>query len=131
MTALGYPSFKGYHRYRFPKEILLIIYQAAMRGKRMRLFAYRVFLANLLKHLLEFTLHSERRKAARETKKQEKLEARRALKEEKLKTGEAWGQQFPQSHLSASSKICKCAFTKICTAAQDFILTLALVLVGL
>jgi len=24
MTALGYPSFKGYHR--FPKEILVIIY---------------------------------------------------------------------------------------------------------
>lgn len=54
MTALGYPSFRGYHR--FPKEIIVLIYQAAMRGKRMRLFAYRVFLANLLKHPLEFTL---------------------------------------------------------------------------
>jgi len=78
MTALGYPSFKGYHR--FLKKIIVLIYQAAMRGKRMRLFAYRVFLANLLKHLLEFTLHSERRKAAREAKKGEKLKARRALK---------------------------------------------------
>ena len=39
----------------FPKKIIVLIYQAAMRGKRMRLFAYRGFLANLLKHLLEFT----------------------------------------------------------------------------
>ena len=54
MTALGYPSFKGYPS--FPKEVLVLIYQAAMRGKRMRLFAFRVFLANLLKHPLEFTL---------------------------------------------------------------------------
>ena len=54
MTALGYPSFKGFPS--FPKEVLVLIYQAAMRGKRMRLFAFRVFLANLLKHPLEFTL---------------------------------------------------------------------------
>ena len=54
MAALGYPSFKGYPS--FPKEVLVLIYQAAMRGKRMRLFAFRVFLANLLKHPLEFTL---------------------------------------------------------------------------
>ena len=54
MAALGYPSFKGYPL--FPKEGLVLIYQAAMRGKRVRLFAFRVFLANLLKHPLEFTL---------------------------------------------------------------------------
>ena len=54
MTTLGYPLFGGYHR--FPKEVLVFIYQSAMRGKRMRLFAYRVWLANLLRHPLEFTL---------------------------------------------------------------------------
>ena len=54
MTTLGYPLFGGYHR--FPKEVLDFIYQTAMRGKRMRLFAYRVWLANLLRHPLEFTL---------------------------------------------------------------------------
>ena len=54
MTTLGYPLFGGYHR--FPKEVLFFIYQTAMRGKRMRLFAYRVWLANLLRHPLEFTL---------------------------------------------------------------------------
>ena len=54
MAALGYPSFRGYPS--FPKEVLVLIYQAAMRGKRMRLFAFRVFVANLLKHPLEFTL---------------------------------------------------------------------------